>query len=329
MKTRFTSVLALVLSFSLVASADASEKKAPFLSLGDSGARVPSVNEGVEKGLFDCSGAIPVELDQSYFGNTNTGVNNVSFYGCSFFDESGPELVYVLTLTEPKMFSVDLIPEAGVDLDLAVLDQCDEDLGCILVADFGVVTNAPLSGTFYFVVDGYNGVAGSFELVFTEIMPPPPASACDRVEQPLPGNEGDILVGSFPLSGDTCGGENTISLLDCADYTENGLDNWYEFVLLPGASIEATITSTADGALWIVDACAEPFTCLGYADATLANQPETVGYVNTTGQQQVVHLVVDSWGTDTCGTFSGSVVINPPGVIDNDSMSFGEIKARF
>lgn len=328
MSSRFTGLLSILLAVAMVLPAQAA-KKAPFATSGDSGLRVETIDPSPSKGLLDCSGAIPVTLDQTYVGTTVGAPSNVDFYDCSFFDESGPEVVYVLNLPVAANFSVNLIPEAGVDLDLAVLDQCDEDLGCLIVADFGVSTNTPLSGTFYFVVEGYAGAAGSFTIEFIADPLPEPIDACDRIEQPLPGQEGDVLVGSFPLNGDTCGSPNSLELLDCADYTEAGSDNWYEFVLLPGASIDVTVTNAADGALWIVDACSEPLNCLAYGDATFTGEPETVAYTNSTGSQQAIYVVVDTYGADSCGAFTGTVIINPPGVISVDDATFGQIKARF
>ena len=281
------------------------------------------------KANLDCSSATTVMLDNTYTGDTNDGVNNVSAYSCSSFDESGPELVFVLELTEPTMFTINLIPEAGVDLDLAVLSSCDEDLGCEIVADTGVNTLSPISGTIYLVVDGYNGAAGTFTLELIQDPLPEPADACDEVMQPLPGEEGDVVPdGTYSFSGDTCGSTNHIEFLDCADFSEAGLDNFYEFTMLPGSTIDVTVTSTADGALWILDACAEPFTCLGYGDATLSGEPETVAYTNDTGAQQRVFLVVDSWGVDSCGTFTGEITVNG-GVVGFELPSWGEVKARF
>lgn len=316
----------LVVVFAMPAQA---EKGDVFRAHGDTSDRPTVQDLANDKGLLDCSGAIPVVLDQTYVGDTNTGVNNVSSYSCSFFDESGPELVYVLELAEPANFTVNLIPEAGVDLDLAVLDQCDEDLGCLIVADTGVSTVVPQVGTIYLVVDGYNGAAGSFTLELIEDPLPEPIDACPRVEQPLPGEEGDILTGVFPISGSTCGSPNSVEFLDCADYTEAGADNWYEIVLLPGATIDASVTSTADGALWILDACSEPLSCLAYGDATLTGGVETVSYTNDTGVQQAVYLVVDSYGVDTCGDFTGEIILNPPGVIPTEDESWGSMKARY
>lgn len=327
MQRLLTITLAMVLVLS-VATAAMAVDKSPIQPLKEVEKEVRAPQMTVKANL-DCSGATTVMLDNTYTGDTNTGVNNVSAYSCSFYDESGPELVYVLNLTEPSMFTINLIPEAGVDLDLAVLSSCDEDLGCEIVADTGVVTNSPVSGTIYLVVDGYNGAAGSFTLELIQDPLPEPVDACAEVIQPLPGEEGDIVPdGTYAFSGDTCGSTNHIEFLDCADYSEAGLDNFYEFTMLPGATIDVTVTSTADGALWILDACAEPFTCLGYGDATLGGEPETVSYTNDTGAQQRVFLVVDSWGADTCGTFTGDITVNG-GVVGLELPSWGEVKARF
>jgi len=326
---RLITVVACLSLIALSAGSAQAHKSDPFSPLTPMPDRLPAQDTGAPKGLLDCSNAIPVSLDNTYTGDTNTGVNNVSTYSCSTFDESGPELVFELTLATPANFSVSLIPEAGVDLDLAVLDQCDEDLGCLIVADTGVSTNVPQVGTIYFVVDGYLGAAGSFTLEITEDPLPEPIDACDRVEQPLPGSEGDILIGTFDLNGTTCGSPNSLETLPCGDFPEAGSDNWYEFVLLPDAAIDASITNEADGALWIVDACSEPLNCLAYGDATLSGGVETVSYINDTGARQVVYLVVDSYGADSCGAFSGTVTLNPPGVVSDDAASWGAVKARY
>lgn len=321
----FTLATILLVSFALTAVA-ADKPRIQALKEVEKEVRAP---QSTVKANLDCSGATMVTLDNTYSGNTNDGVNNVSAYSCSTFDESGPELVFVLELASPAMFTADLIPEAGVDLDLAVLDACDEDLGCQIVADTGVETLSPISGTIYFVVDGYNGAAGSFDLVLTEVPLPEPVDACGEVIQPLPGNEGDIVpAGTYAFSGDTCGSTNHIEFADCADYTEAGLDLFYEFVLLPGASIDATVTNAADGALWILDGCAEPFSCLAYGDATFTGEPETVAYTNNTGSNQPVYLVVDTYGTDSCGAFTGEITING-GVVGVELPSWSQVKARF
>lgn len=329
MRKLFLTFLITMFCLSLASLSFANEKGG-FSSVKDAQKDIKGPPATVKASL-DCSGATPVTFGTLIFGDTTGGVNNVSTYGCSTYDESGPEVVFVLTLTEPTMFHVDLTPAFGIDLDLAAIDGCDEDLGCLIVADSGIVTNAPATGTIYFVVDGYNGDFGPFELLFTQDPIPDPVDACAEVIQPLPGNEGDVVPpGNYSFSGDTCGSTNHIEFLDCGGYPEAGLDNFYEFTLLPGASIDVSVTSSTDGALWILDACQEPFGCLGYADASYTGEAETVAYSNATGSQQTVFLVVDSYSFSGggCGTFTGEITVNG-GVVGVEVPSWGALKTRF
>lgn len=117
---------------------------------------------------LDCSGAVEVELGQTYQGD-NTGLpDNVTLYGCSDWTESGGEVVHHLHLDLPHHFSVTLVPEV-CDLDLAILDLCDENLGCLLVTDEQITTTSPMSGDIYLVVDGFMGAECPFELILEDL----------------------------------------------------------------------------------------------------------------------------------------------------------------
>ncbi len=119
-------------------------------------------------GALDCSGMVEVELNGVYAGD-NTGLpNNVTTYGCSDWDESGGEVVYHLFLATPSRFEVRL--ESVCDLDLAILSDCDEFLGCIEVTDDGAITTSPQQGDFYFVVDGFEGAACAFQLYVDDVI---------------------------------------------------------------------------------------------------------------------------------------------------------------
>ena len=61
---------------------------------------------------------------------------------------------------------------------------------------------------------------------------------------------------------------------------------------------------------------------------TFLGDPETISYINDTGANQPVYLVVDSYGTDSCGTFTGDITING-GVVGVEIPSWSEVKARF
>lgn len=271
-------------------------------------------------GNLDCSGAVEVALDNIYFGDNTGQPNNVTSYSCSFWDESGGEVVYHLFLAEPTMFSASITPN-GCDLDLAVLDQCDENDGCLIVVNSGVETLEPVSGDIFFVVDGYAGAecSFSFELVTEELPPPPePTDFCDSIEN----------VFGTEFSGSTCNGVNAISSLGCEAFTEEGLEYYYEIFMPAASSFTADVTNTADGALWVLDNCSDPVGCLAYADDTLSGDTETIFYENNSGEDIWVYLVVDSYGVGSCGdytmTFSAS-----GGAVATEGQAFGTLKASF
>lgn len=152
--------------------------------------------------------------------------------------------------------------------------------------------------------------------------PPPPVSFCEMLIE---------ADGTGAFYGDTCDGVNLVFDLDCDVYTENGLEDYYEIEMPAGSSFTATVTNTADGALWVLAECSAVgglFTCLGYADDTLSGDPEVVSYTNASGSAQTVYLVVDSWGTGTCGTYE-MIFDSTGGAVANEDMSMGAVKALF
>jgi hypothetical protein len=259
-------------------------------------------------GTLDCSGAIEISLNNTYSGDNWGLPSNVAQYGCNPWYEPGGEVVYHLFLAEPAMW------EAGVegstcDLDLAVLNMCDENDGCIAVVDASVVTEVPVSGDIYFVVDGYSEEGCPFTFTITELPLPPPVTFCDLA----------VAVNDTAFYGYTCtSGQNLISSLECGATPEDGFEAYYSIIMTPGSSFTATVTSASDGALWLLGECVEPFTCLAYADAGLGGDPEVITYANTGAGDVTVYLVVDYYGPETCGTYelnfsftSGEVSVEP------------------
>ena len=166
------------------------------------------------------------------------------------------------------------------------------------------------------------GAGCAFQLVTTygTPPPPPPATFCDVVDQ---ANGGDMFTGN------TCGGLNLISALGCEVYTENGLEYYYEVFMPAGASFTADVTYTgADGALWVVDACASPFGCLAYADATFNDETEVITYTNETDADMTVYLVLDAWGTDACGDYVMNFA-SSGGAVAVEDAAFGAVKALY
>ena len=96
------------------------------------------------------------------------------------------------------------------------------------------------------------------------------------------------MTGSGFFYGYTCGGENLVSSLACPPNGADGLEAYYAILMPAGSSI------TADGVLWLLGGCTEPFTCLALADAGLGGDPEVITYTNTNAEDLQVYLVVDS-----------------------------------
>jgi hypothetical protein len=265
---------------------------------------------------LDCSGAVEVSLDGVYYGD-NTGMpNNVDTYSCGYWWEPGGEVVYHLYLAEPAMWTA-TIEGSYCDLDLAVLDQCDADAGCIILVDATVTTEAPVSGDIYFVVDGYSEEGCPFTLTLTSLPMPPPVTFCDLTE----------AVTDY-IFGDTCAGENLITSLPCSEVPEEGLEAYYEIVLPAGGGFVATVYGLqADPALWLLGTCEEPFDCLAYADAGLYGDPETIAYANSGSSDIVIYLVVDSYLAGSCGAFDLYYTYTPPTGVD--ATTWGGLKSLF
>ncbi len=120
---------------------------------------------------YNCGNALAVSCGNSYSGNnTLSGSNYASYtYNGQTNVESGPEAVYKITVGANASFTVNL-SGLTADLDLFLLSSC---LGNnAVVAQSGhsyngnesiTVNNVP-AGTYYIVVDGWNGSISNFLL---------------------------------------------------------------------------------------------------------------------------------------------------------------------
>ncbi len=173
----------------------------------------------------------------------------------------------------------------------------------------------------------YAGVDGAQQVVdavnIGEYTPPPPVYVdfCADVE--------DVYGTVF--TGTTCGGQNLISSLPCGNYSEAGLEYYYEIEMPINGSFTATVTNTADGGLWVVDDCIAQdgdFNCLAYADDTFSGDPEVIMYTNTTGVKISVYLVIDSYGSDSCGDYTFEFD-GTGGAVAVESAAFGDVKSMY
>ena len=124
----------------------------------------------VSCGYLDCSNAETLTCGQTVSGTNLYGADNVSLYSQGNYfnvENNGPEVVYTFSLVSPGNVTINL---SGFDqnLELFLLSSCDR--GTLLEHSTRSGTlNENISrflqaGTYYIVVDGYNGAVSDFDL---------------------------------------------------------------------------------------------------------------------------------------------------------------------
>ncbi|MCD4689985.1 choice-of-anchor J domain-containing protein [bacterium] len=153
------------------------------------------------RGLLDCSAAIPINCGTVDLPGTTIGAaSNVSSYSCNSWNESGPEVVYELVIPAEECYEVSVtITPDGCDLDVYFLGSCDEN-DCLTYGDSSLSTSCLEEGTYYIVVDGYNGAECAFTITVTcdACACPEP---CPDEQNALPFYEGFEREECFPPAG--------------------------------------------------------------------------------------------------------------------------------
>ncbi len=116
-------------------------------------------------GTLNCANAVALVCVQVYNGTTIGGNSNVVQYnGYPYTNHlTGPEIVHTVTTTAVGDITATLTNLGGQDLDIFLLGSCSEQ-ECFTWNDNGLTyPNAP-AGTYYIVVDGYDGAQGTYTL---------------------------------------------------------------------------------------------------------------------------------------------------------------------
>ncbi len=103
-------------------------------------------------------------------GSTSGMGNDLNFYSCTDWDESGPDVIYRLQTSSTKNVTAFLESVSGGDLDVFLLDNnggqaCSDE--CMAAGDLHVTVNSVPAGTYFVVVDGWNGAVGTYTLKVT------------------------------------------------------------------------------------------------------------------------------------------------------------------
>lgn len=121
---------------------------------------------------LDCSNVQPLECGVPYLGNNTNGNDDVVIYWCPDqnvlnVDNNGPEIVHSFTTTTNDTVTISLTGLTG-DLELFLLETCDRN-DCIWSSQNPGLNNEEITrflpaGTYYVVVDGYNGATSNYTL---------------------------------------------------------------------------------------------------------------------------------------------------------------------
>lgn len=121
-------------------------------------------------GYLDCGASVPLTCGVPYNGTNAGGTDDVSVYTCGptlNVENNGPEVVHTFTVVDPGQVSVRL-SGLSANLELFLLDACDRGR-CVAFSqnpgtnDELILRNVP-PGTYYVVVDGFNGAVSPYNL---------------------------------------------------------------------------------------------------------------------------------------------------------------------
>ncbi len=125
----------------------------------------------VSCGYLYCGDAVSLECGVPYYGNNVDGSDDVSLYGCDGnvlnVENNGPEKVHTFTVTEAGPVEISL-SGLNANLELFLLRSCDRG-DCIEYSQHPGTNSEYISeylqpGTYYIVVDGYNGAVSPYTL---------------------------------------------------------------------------------------------------------------------------------------------------------------------
>jgi len=210
-------------------------------------------------GGLQCDNAVDLTPFDPYDGTTVGGTSRADTYSCDY-DLTGPEKVHRITTTADGDIAAKLSND-GVALDVLILSACDPNTCITYAYGTGNITatysNAP-AGTYFIVVDGYNGASGPYTLT---------------VETGLDCASAVSLSPGVAYNGNTSGGPSLI-------HSYAGTGGSYENMTGPervhkinafkaGGELSATLSAGHPSGLevFIVRPC-DPAGCLAHASGT-------------------------------------------------------------
>lgn len=127
-------------------------------------AQVTATSTHTPEPWLDISNALPAWCMGAFYGDTTGQANNVEYYGTLTYPYTGPEDVYVLVKTVTSSVTL-LLDDGPYDTDLDILLLYDAHPQALLAQGDTQLTYVNLApGTYYIVIDGYEGDSGPYRL---------------------------------------------------------------------------------------------------------------------------------------------------------------------
>ena len=279
---------------------------------------------------FDCARAettltLTIGNADTLQNDTTGAVSELPGYSCFGWDESGPEQIYELEVTEQLVLYAGL-SDLQSDLDLFLLDACDTD-ACIAYANTEFATLVA-AGTYYLVVDGYQGAAGPYTVVISGHDQGVPEAICDTSSDlaAIP-----IDWPRSPWSTDTLFGRpNLIQAYSCNPILRTGGELWYAVALPSEWQLDANVTNIPSGldpCLWLFDGCGPSPVCLDFVDVGGAGEDESLSWSNDGAETVTVYLAIDSWRPPET-IFDGVVTLTAP-LVPLEQTSWSDLRRLY
>ncbi len=252
-----------------------------------------------------CASAIAIPgVPYNAQGSTCGLVNNYADTCLSSYD-GGEDIIYTLTLTEPKCLRITVTGQTPGDnwLGVAIGDVCPPGDPCIARATSGSGTVARINrvdlpaGTYYIMVDSWPPPSCvSFTLDITECPPPGPGETC-ATAIPVTGLP-------FTASGDTCDYVHDYVGSGCVA-TATAPDVVYAFTPTVSGTVDIRLCgSTYDTVLYVRAGDCLAGAEIGCNDDACALQSELLNLPVTGGV--TYYIFVDGFST-ACGTYTLSI----------------------
>ena len=194
------------------------------------------------------------------FSGTNIGfADDLHDYSCVGWNESAGEVVYKLELGDEAILDIDQLSN-DFDADIFLLTDCDDPSTCLYFADTNMNTGCLAAGTYYLVVDGYNGGEGYFSYSIDCL----PCADDDTIDDDTIDDDtidddtiDDDTIDDDTIDDDTIDDDtiddDTVDCIDCS--------NPYDVVIIPDDLDYSHLSATTCGACDNYED-----TCLGYYD---------------------------------------------------------------